>query len=128
MHMLIKQKLISIFSIMAGTALISAGLISAGFYVKTVIDSLGQADQSLIYWYLLFLFVGIGLLVVGIFFVIVGIMSLRGNNSAYKVVKYSLIVLVIVLSILIIMTVSSSFKSEKKRKTEYTTRRNRELR
>lgn len=108
-----KQKLISTISIIVGTVLIIVGLFSAGFYVKTVIDSLSQADQSLIFWFLIFLFMGIGLLAVGIFFIITGVMSLRGNVSAYKVVKYSLIVFVIVLSILIISIIINSIKLEK---------------
>jgi|TARA_B100001971_G_C18141080_1_gene510422 hypothetical protein len=107
-----KQRLISILSIIIGTIFIILGLLSAGAYVKTVIDSLGEADKSLIFWYFVLLQIGIFLLVFGIFFITIGRRSLRGDVSAYNLVKRSLIGLAIFLIILIIWGIINNFKSE----------------
>lgn len=55
--------------ITVGAVLLLAGLAGLGFYVYTVIDVMGDADRSLIFWYLVFAEIGVGLLVAGGFFV-----------------------------------------------------------
>jgi hypothetical protein len=65
-----------------------------GVYINTYINTLDQVDRSPIFWYVIILFLGIGLVVAGIFFLVIGIYSFKGNTAAYTLTKYSLIVFV----------------------------------
>jgi len=60
-------------SIAGGAIIGSIGLFFVGAYVKTVVESLGQADKSLIFWHLIFLFIGLGLLGLAIVLVFAGV-------------------------------------------------------
>jgi hypothetical protein len=55
-------------------------LLTIGYVLKAVIERLGEPDQSLIFWYLPMLFIGIIFLKLGLGFGIWGFMSLRKMN------------------------------------------------
>ena len=51
------------------------------YVVNAVIDRIGESDQSLLFWYLPFLILGIAALKLGIGFSIWGFISLRSQRS-----------------------------------------------
>jgi protein-S-isoprenylcysteine O-methyltransferase Ste14 len=55
-----------------GVLLALLGLVSVGFYVVGVLDVLGEADRSWIFWGLIFLFAGILLLKIGVALFVLG--------------------------------------------------------
>lgn len=73
------KKILSALALLFGAMLVIAGLIFVVIYFKDAIFlRLGEADQSLIFWYLPFLFAGIGGVVCG---VVIGQAGLRGLKS-----------------------------------------------
>jgi hypothetical protein len=85
-------KLIPILTILAGFLLVIFGLILIGFYIYSAIQSLDQADQSLLFWYIPLIFIGILLNVSGAFFIAVG-MKARQNPALQKLSRNLLFVL-----------------------------------
>jgi hypothetical protein len=77
-----KNNLTSISAIIAGLLLVLTGIVAIGFYILTVIESLDQADKSGIFWLLPFAFIGIFLLLLGIYFLTIGVKSI--NNQEYQ--------------------------------------------
>jgi len=72
------KKLFAVCALLSGIALCIAGAIFVVIYFKDAIFMrLGEADQSLIFWYLPFLFVGISGIVCGIVFGQAGLRGLR---------------------------------------------------
>jgi len=105
-----KQKLISTFSILSGIILALMGMLGIGVYLFSGIAVLDQPDKSIIFWYLPILFIGITLLVIAVYFIIIGFKSFRGSESEYRLAKNSLMVLTVIICILLaIGTVKSIF-------------------
>lgn len=52
--------------VVVGWALVLLGVLSVGAYVRGVVDVLGEADRSWIFWGLVFLFGGLLLIQAGI--------------------------------------------------------------
>ncbi len=74
--------LIAILALLGGLLLLIAGATFVVIYFKDAIFlRLGEADQSLIFWYLPFLFAGIAGLVCGL---VIGQAGLRGLKSKSK--------------------------------------------
>jgi hypothetical protein len=72
------SKLISVLGLIFGLLLLFAGITFIFIHFKdTFFMRFGEADQSLIFWYLPFLFVGLGSLICGI---VVGHSSLSSLN------------------------------------------------
>lgn len=72
------KKLLAFCALLSGAALIVAGTVFVVIYFKDAIFMrLGEADQSLIFWYLPFLFVGISGIVCGVVFGQYGLRGLR---------------------------------------------------
>ncbi len=55
--------------------------LTIGYILKAVIERIGEPDQSLIFWYLPMLFIGLIFLKLGLGFGIWGFMSLRKMKS-----------------------------------------------
>ena len=76
-----KRRLWSIVGLVVGAILVLAGLFLVGAYVfSAVIDRLGEPDQSLLFWALPVLFMGIMAAGAGALFVILGYLGLRRAN------------------------------------------------
>ena len=72
------SKPISILGLLFGILLFFAGIVFVFLYFRDAIFMrFGEADQSLIFWYLPFLFAGLGSLICGI---VIGYSSLRSFN------------------------------------------------
>ena len=59
-------------AIIVGPALGLLGLVSIGLYVKGVLDVLGEPDRSWIFWGLIFLFIGVLLVKIGVALFVLG--------------------------------------------------------
>ena len=103
-----KSKLLSVISIAAGIILIITGLFGIVSYIVTLFESLNLADQSLIFWYLPFLLLGIVFLIIGILYIVMGLKSLSGNEAAYKTTKVLLIILSFIILILVVLVIVNS--------------------
>ena len=99
--MMNKQKLISIFSILSGIILALMGMLGIGVYLFSGIAVLDQPDKSIIFWYLPILFIGITLLGLAVYFIIIGLKSLKGKDNDYRLAKNSLIILSVCFFILL---------------------------
>lgn len=74
-----KHKFAIIYGIIAGLA----GLLLISAYIlKAVIERAGEADQSLLFWYLPFLIIGVIILIMGISLSIWGISGKRKNQMS----------------------------------------------
>lgn len=73
--MIATRKFIVISSIIVGVIMLLLGLASNIFYIYSVIHVLDTPDQSIIFWYLVFVFIGIALITVGIYFIWIGYKS-----------------------------------------------------
>ena len=103
-----KQKLFSLFAILAGIMLSSIGLLGISFYFYSGLQALEQPDKSELFWFLPFLFFGTMLIGCGIYFFIIGIRSRSGNESDYKLAKNSLIILTLLLIALLAIVIFNS--------------------
>ena len=97
------RKFIAISSVTVGVLLVLLGITSIGFYIYSVIDVLNKADKSIIFWYLVFVLIGITLVPAGIYFIWIGYKSSKEENYT-GLAKYSLgglgaIILVVILSV-----------------------------
>jgi hypothetical protein len=74
----VKTILLYIF-VSSGGLLTGLGAVSVGMYIwEAIISRLGDSDQSLIFWYLPFLFVGVMGILGGLFIVRIGLSKIRG--------------------------------------------------
>lgn len=108
------QKFITAVSIMVGVVLCLLGIASIGLYVYSVIDALDQADQSVIFWYLVFVLIGITLVGLGIYFIRIGNRSSK-EESYTRSAKYSLAGLVAITILLILSGMFSEWSADKAR-------------
>ncbi len=106
--MMNKQKLISIFSILSGIILALMGMLGIGVYLFSGIAVLDQPDKSIIFWYLPILFIGITLLGLAVYFIIIGLKSLKGKDNDYRLAKNSLIILSVCFFILLVIGIVKS--------------------
>lgn len=108
------RKFIAITSIIVGVLLSLLGIASIGFYIYSVIDALGKADQSVIFWYLIFVFIGITLVGTGIYFIWIGYKSNKEQNYT-GLAKYSLIILSTIIGVLLLFGALSEWSADKTR-------------
>ena len=106
--MITKQKLISIFSILSGIIFALMGMLGIGVYLSSGIAVLDEPDKSIIFWYLPILFIGITILGGAVYFVIIGIRSLKGKESDYRLAKNSIIILTVCFFILLVIGIVKS--------------------
>lgn len=109
------RKFIAVCSIIAGVLLFLLGITSIGFYIYSVIDVLDKADQSVIFWHLVFVFMGIALVGTGSYFIWIGYKSHKGEEKYKELAKYSLGGLGAVLIVLILSGIFSEWSADKKR-------------
>lgn len=110
------RKYIAACSIIAGILLFLLGITSIGFYIYSVIDVLGnKADQSVIFWHLVFVLVGISLAGTGSYFIWIGYKSFKKEDKYVKVVKHSLGGLGALLIVLILSGIFSKWSADKNR-------------
>jgi hypothetical protein len=83
-------------------------------YVYSVIDALDQADQSVIFWYLVFVLIGITLVGLGIYFIWIGYRSSK-EESYTRSAKYSLVGLGAITILLILSGTFSEWSADKAR-------------
>ena len=108
------RKFIAISSITAGVLLFLLGIASIGFYIYSVVDALEKADQSVIFWYLIFVLMGITLVAAGIYLIWIGYKSSKEENYA-GLTKYSLVVLGAIIVVLILSGTFSEWSADKAR-------------
>lgn len=101
-------------SIIAGIVLFLLGIASIGFYIYSVVDVLDKADQSVIFWYLVLVFIGITMVSAGTYFIWIGYKSRKEEKYA-GLAKYSLGGLGAVLVILILAGIFSEWSADKTR-------------
>ena len=78
------QKTKYITAVIFGIIAFIAGLFLILIYIaKALVDRIGQPDQSLLFWYLPFLFIGIAGIKLGLGFFIWGIISLRRKEELF---------------------------------------------
>ena len=106
--MINKQKLISIFFILSGIIFALMGVLGIGVYLFSGIAVLDQPDKSIIFWYLPILFICITILGLAVYFVIIGIRSLKGKESDYNLAKSSLTILTVCFFILLVIGIVKS--------------------
>jgi len=106
--MINNQKLISIFSILSGIIFALTGMLGIGVYLFSGIAVLDQPDKSINFWYLPILFIGITILGLAVYFVIIGIRSLKGKESDYRLAKNSIIILTVCFFILLVIGIVKS--------------------
>lgn len=111
------QKFLSFFSIITGTLFTLLGIAGLGFYLYSVISALDKADQSVIFWYLVFVGVGITFIGVGIYFIIIGNKSRKGEGRSVGLVKYSLGGLGAFLCVWILLWIFNEWSANQKRST-----------
>jgi len=71
----------SIVGLVAGSVMALLGLwLVAAYFMSAVLDRIGEPDQSLLFWYLPLLFMGIMALGAGVAIVILGSLGLRKAN------------------------------------------------
>lgn len=109
------RKFIAVCSIIAGVLLFLLGIASIGFYIFSVIDTLDKADQSIIFWYLIFVIMGITLVGTGGYFIWIGYISHKGEEKYVGLAKYSLSGLGTILIILILSGIFSEWSADKRR-------------
>lgn len=109
------RKFIAACSIIAGVLLCLLGITSIGFYIYSVIESFNEADQSVIFWYLIFVIMGITLVGTGGYFIWIGYQSHKGEETYAGLAKYSLSGLGTILIILILFGIFSERAADKRR-------------
>lgn len=78
-------RLIGVFALLSGVLLVVAGVVFVVIYFKDAIFlRLGEPDQSLIFWYLPFLFVGFGGVISGLVIGNAGLNKLRARPCEKK--------------------------------------------
>lgn len=94
------RKFLAISAVISGVILIFLGTTSIGFYLYSVMDVLDNADHSAIFWYLIFVLIGIILAGLGIYFIRIGYMSYKDKNytglTAYSLVGLAAIIITLI--------------------------------
>ncbi|HMB97531.1 MAG TPA: hypothetical protein VKM36_03550 [Balneolaceae bacterium] len=108
------RKFIAIISIIAGVLSFLLGAASIGFYIYSVVDALEKADQSAIFWYFVFVLVGITLVAAGIYFIWIGYKSQKDENYA-GLAKYSLGGLAVIIVVFILSGTFRDWSADKTR-------------
>ena len=108
------RKFLVAISIVVGIILFLLGIASIGFYIYSVVDALENADQSVIFWYLVFVLIGITLVAAGIYSIWIGYKSSKEENYAV-LAKYSLGVLGAIIIVLILSGTFSEWSADKTR-------------
>src|SRR3989344_4000375 len=85
------RKIISLFSLILGFIITIIGLIIFVGYLSLSIFS--GYDKSLIFWYFGLFIISIFFIAWGLFIIVLGIKSLRGNDKAYLYLRGSLIII-----------------------------------
>jgi len=112
---MMQNRFIPILSVSAGVLLIAGGLSLIGYYIYTVVQSVGQADSSLIFWYIPIVLFGVLLSAAGAFFITIGYKA-RTKPALQKLSKNSLIVLLFTLIITITFVWIGEFRADQTRK------------
>jgi hypothetical protein len=112
---MIHNRFIPILSVTAGLLLVIGGLLLAGLYINTVVHSVGEADSSLIFWYIPIFFLGIMMSAAGVYFIAIGYRA-RTNPDLYKLSKNSLAVLLLVFILTITFVWIGEFRADQTRK------------
>lgn len=110
-----QNRFIPVLTIIAGVLLVTGGLLLVGFYIYTVVQSLGQADSSLIFWYIPIVFLGLMLSAAGVFFIAIGYKA-RTKPALHKLSKNSLIVLLLVFILTVTFVWIGEFRADQTRK------------
>ncbi|NNK94836.1 MAG: hypothetical protein HKP41_10850 [Desulfobacterales bacterium] len=77
-----RRKIFAYFSLFIGSLCTFAGLAFSAMYVfGAIIDRWGEADQSLLFWHLPILFLGIFSITVGLSMSFWGLNRIRSGNS-----------------------------------------------
>ena len=84
------SKTLKIISIIIGIVFFLTGSFLIYNYIYEVSTIIGQSDQSLIFWHLPILFIGMVLLITGIYFNVIAINALKGSAASYNLIKTSL--------------------------------------
>lgn len=75
------NKWLAYVSILLGSIMVASGIVFAFMYVwEAIISRLGEGDQSLIFWYLPILFIGVFLGMGGRFLIALGMKHLPGKS------------------------------------------------
>jgi hypothetical protein len=109
------NRFISILSVFAGVLLIIGGLSLIGSYIFIVVQSIGQADSSLIFWQIPIVLFGVLLSAAGAFYITIGYKS-RTKPAFQKLSKNSLIALFFTLVITISYVWIGEFRADQERK------------
>jgi len=109
-----QNRFIPILSVIAGVLLIICGISLIGFYIYTVVISLGQADSSLIFWYIPIVFLGLMLSAAGVFFIAIGFKA-RTKPTLHKLSKNSLIVLLFTLLTTVVFFWIGEYRADQER-------------
>jgi hypothetical protein len=74
------DNLTSYSAIAVGILLVLTGASAIGYYILVIIEALDNVDRSGIYWLLPFAFIGIFLILLGVYFLFIGFKSRRDKN------------------------------------------------
>ena len=75
------KKILPCGALAIGTLIFLAGVVFTAMYIsEAILARLGEPDQSLIFWYLPILFIGIAGIILGLGAGILGIIGLRKNH------------------------------------------------
>lgn len=89
------RTLLAVVAGFVGVVLFVLGLASLGVYVHTVLEVMDAADRSPIFWYLVFVVIGLILVVVGSYFLVLGVWTYRNPETSLTLVGGSLVVLLL---------------------------------
>lgn len=100
------RKFTAITSIVAGVLLFVLGIASIVFYIYSVVDAPDKANQSVIFWYFVFVLIGITLVAAGFYLIWIGYKSRKDDNYA-ALAKYSL---GLIGAIIIVLILTGTFR------------------
>lgn len=106
------RKFLTAISIFVGIVLLLLGVASIGFYIYSVVDALDKVDQSVIFWYLVFVLIGFKLVAGGIYLIWTGYKSRKEENYAV-LAKYSLGVLGTIIIVMMLFGTFSEWSADK---------------
>lgn len=104
----VTRKIVPVLAIAAGALLIMIGLGLAFAYVKSAIEVWNSPDQSVLFWYLPLLFLGLISAAVGIYFLLIGIKSFH-HPRYHKLASTSLFILLALIAALSILLIIQEF-------------------
>ena len=103
-----KTRIAYLFVFLGGLITVLGGVFIGMYIWEAIISRMGEPDQSLIFWYLPILFIGITLLGMAVYFILIGFRSLKGKESDYRLAKNSLIILTGCFFILLVIWILKS--------------------